>query len=156
MERRHFIALALLLFSIPLSKNSNVSSWEIIKTTLLQLFPQSDNFAGANNYEIIKFLKTASSSKYFQKDDLQILIDGAKKIYTLDNTFVFLDNEQKEKTLRIFEKTEFGQKWLSILMNYGFEGMFGDPIYGGNKNMLGWKVIGHNAGIPRPKGKYGI
>lgn len=156
MERRHFIALALLLFSIPLSKDTNLSSWKIIKSTLLHLFPQSNNFSGAINLEIIQFLKLATKSIYFKKNDLQILLDGAKKIYGLNSNFVFLDNEQKEKILRTFEKTEFGQNWLSMLMNYGFEGMFSDPIYGGNKNMLGWKAIGHNAGIPRPKSKYGI
>ena len=32
---------------------------------------------------------------------------------------------------------------------YGIEAIFGDPIYGGNFNQIGWKSVNH-AGIPRP------
>lgn len=156
MERRKFIALALLLFTIPLSKNSTLNSWDIIKSTLAHIFPKYNNFSGANELELTQFLKMATNCKYFKKDDLKLLMDGAKKISLLHSDFISLNSEQKEKILREFEQNELGSNWLSLVMNYGIEGMLADPIYGGNNKELGWKAISHNTGHPRPKVRYGI
>ncbi|MDD2699002.1 MAG: gluconate 2-dehydrogenase subunit 3 family protein [Arcobacteraceae bacterium] len=156
MGRRNFIALALLLLTIPLTKDTATNSWEIIKSILEHIFPKYKNFIGAKEFQLTQFLHVVSSDKYFKKEDLKVLVDGSKKIYILKNEFTSLDSNQKEKILREFEQQEFGQKWLSMVMNYGIEGMFSDPIYGGNKSELGWKSIGHNSGLPRPKVKYGV
>lgn len=43
-----------------------------------------------------------------------------------------------------------GSGFFSILRNDTIEGMFGDPMYGGNRGMAGWKLIGY----PGPRGFY--
>lgn len=36
-----------------------------------------------------------------------------------------------------------GQAFFSMLRNHTIEGMFSDPLYGGNLNMAGWRLIGY-------------
>lgn len=43
-----------------------------------------------------------------------------------------------------------GSAFFGILRNYTIEGMFSDPMYGGNRDMVGWKLIGY----PGPRGHY--
>ena len=33
--------------------------------------------------------------------------------------------------------------FFSLLLNNTREGFFADPIYGGNRDMVGWKMIGY-------------
>lgn len=155
MKRRDFIIFGLLLLTTPIHINSP-SSWEIIKSTIEHLFPKSSKFSGANELEVVNFLKIITNDKYFEKEDLDFLLTGAKEIYQKSNNFLTLLPNQKESILRDFENAEIGKKWLSMVMNYSIEGMLSDPIYGGNKNELGWIALNHKAGLPRPKSKYAI
>lgn len=156
MKRRTFLALAVLLATIPFVKDETTNRWDIINATLKHLFPKYNQFEGAENLGIINFFKSITNDYYFDLKELKMLNDGAEKLYRLYPHFISLPLSKKEEALRFFEQKENGQNWLSKLINYGCEAMFGDPIYGGNKNILGWKAIDHNPGIPRPKVKYAI
>lgn len=155
MKRRDFIALGLLLLATPLYKTSP-TSWDIINSVLNHIFPKSKNFSGANELKVSVFLETVTKDKYFDKSDLSFLVSGAKELLIKNKNFISLSHTQKEEVLRDFENSPNGQNWLSLVMNYGLEAMFSDPIYGSNKDALGWKSIKHKAGEPRPKGKYAI
>jgi gluconate 2-dehydrogenase gamma chain len=58
------------------------------------------------------------------------------------------DNE-KDKLLSGMEKGEVrleggsGRAFFELLLQNTEEGFFADPIYGGNRNMVGWKMIGY-------------
>jgi gluconate 2-dehydrogenase gamma chain len=62
--------------------------------------------------------------------------------------FVQLTVEEQEKLLTGMEKGEltlpnFSSKMLfSAIYNNTMEGYFADPIYGGNRDMAGWKLVG--------------
>lgn len=150
MNRRIFVILSFYILIKPLNaKKQTTSYWEVINSTLNHLFPKSKDL------NLINFFKLVTSDKYFDKDDLKLLIKGANILYKMDNNYLHLTKIEKEKLLRKFEKNSTAQRWLSILMYYGFEAMFGDPIYGGNYKQKGWSSIKHKAGFPRPKNKYG-
>lgn len=155
MNRRAFITLCTMLLTQNIYGEKNISPtpWDIIGTTLQHLFPKSNNFAGSKNLGIDQFIKIISEDIYFDKSDLEFLIFGAKKLFSRNQSFLSLNNYDREKALREFEK-EY-QNWLSLLIYYGLEGMLSDPIYGGNKAMLGYKALKHSPGLPRPKSKYG-
>ncbi len=155
MNRRAFITFCTAVLTQNIyAENKNIPShWDIINATLEHLFPQTKSFYGAKSIGMGNFISLIADDKYFDKSDLRFLTFGAKKLYERYNDYLFMDHTKKELTLREFEK-EY-QNWLSLLMYYGFEGMLSDPIYGGNKNLLGYKALEHNAGLPRPKSKYG-
>jgi gluconate 2-dehydrogenase gamma chain len=68
---------------------------------------------------------------------------------TYKQTFAQCTAEQKEAFLRDLSGGKIalagglpGRAFFSVLYQNVIEGMFSDPIYGGNKDKIGWKMIG--------------
>lgn len=67
-------------------------------------------------------------------------------IPTLGGDFAVLSPLQQDEKLRSIEKTTFFQ----LLRTHTIEGMFCDPMHGGNAGMIGWQLIG----FPGPRMSY--
>lgn len=149
MKRRTFLLFSLLA-TVTRSVASSYSNNEliIIKHTLEHLFPNNNKYNGAKKFGAFDFFLYITKHPTFDKDDFKFILQGAKKLQEIEKNFLLLNSEQKEKTLREFEKLTIGQNWLSTLLNYGLEAMLGDPIYKGNKNNLGWENVKHTPPIP--------
>jgi gluconate 2-dehydrogenase gamma chain len=72
----------------------------------------------------------------------EIYREGLKTIAGLHN----LTPEQQDQKLKQMEHTVF----FSLLRTHTVEGMFCDPMHGGNANMIGWQMIG----FPGPRMSY--
>lgn len=155
MRRRTFLIFSLLTFFTKLYASKNTNQLQIIKSVLEHLFPNTAQYSGTSSFKAYDFFLFVIKHPTFNKDDLEFIIEGASRLNQLNSQFIFLDKATKEKTLREFEKLNFGQNWLSTLLYYGFEAMLGDPIYKGNKNMLGWKNINHTIPIPTASQPFG-
>jgi len=63
-------------------------------------------------------------------------------------TFAQLPDQQKDKLLTALEKGELqlgntsGKAFFALLLQNAKEGFFADPVYGGNRDMAGWRMIG--------------
>lgn len=144
MKRRYFLILPL-FYSFVFAFKSN-DGWSVIGDVQKHLYPDSPHF------DAMLYLRLASRHRTF--NDKAFLFDGLKKLQKLGYK-VSLSSAQKEKLLREFSKSEFGENWISMLLNYTLEALFSDPIYGGNVKKFGWRSFGHNPGFPRPKNRYG-
>jgi len=85
----------------------------------------------------------------------QILQDGVKWLnQTSKNSYMKnykeLTLSQKETLLKQISLKQWGDTWLWHLINFTFEAMFSDPVYGANINKIGWKWVEHESGLPRP------
>ena len=60
--------------------------------------------------------------------------------------FVDLTAEQQDEKLRSIERTTFFQ----MLRSHTIEGLFSDPMHGGNAGLIGWQLIG----FPGPQMSY--
>jgi gluconate 2-dehydrogenase gamma chain len=80
-----------------------------------------------------------------------IFIHGIRKMDQVsqdkfDSKFIELDGEQQDEILTAFENGEVEMKGVASVTFFNFlikttlEGAFADPVYGGNKDMLGWKM----------------
>jgi gluconate 2-dehydrogenase gamma chain len=64
-------------------------------------------------------------------------------------SFAQLPDDEKDKLLAGLEKGEVqlegtsGQAFFDLLLVNTKEGFFADPVYGGNRNMVAWKMIGY-------------
>ncbi|MEK4556254.1 gluconate 2-dehydrogenase subunit 3 family protein [Jeotgalicoccus sp. FSL K6-3177] len=64
-----------------------------------------------------------------------------------DEEFVKLDGDTQDEVLKAFESGDVeipgmrAEAFFSLLRNTTIEGVYADPVYGGNKNMEGWKMI---------------
>jgi len=64
----------------------------------------------------------------------------------LGANFADLPADEQNKKLAAMEKTQF----FALLRTHTIEGMFCDPMHGGNANMIGWQLIGY----PGPRMSY--
>lgn len=151
MNRRVFLASPIFC-SVAFSKDED--EWAILESVQKHLFPKSKKYVGASQFEATRYLKFVSKDGSFDESDLRFIFRGIKEIksrgYKID-----LAHAQKEKILQEFAKERFGENWISTVLNYTLEALFSDPIYGGNKNEIGWKSFNHNPGFPRPKKRFG-
>ena len=60
--------------------------------------------------------------------------------------FVDLDPEKQDEVLRLFEEDKVEMKgvgsanFFHLLLQTTIEGAYADPVYGGNKDMMGWRM----------------
>lgn len=57
----------------------------------------------------------------------------------LGDDFAAAAPAEQDKRLRAIEKTQFFQ----ILRTHTLEGMFSDPLHGGNAGLIGWQLVGY-------------
>ncbi|NOU77224.1 twin-arginine translocation signal domain-containing protein [Paenibacillus sp. LMG 31458] len=76
---------------------------------------------------------------------LQSMEEACKTKYS--KSFVDLTPEEKDAILTSMEKGEImvingitGKTFFNLFCRLTMEGVYCDPLYGGNKNMLGWKM----------------
>lgn len=156
MRRRSFLLLSIITFitkSFAFGKNNN--PYKALNSTLEHLFPQTHRFNGASSLKSFDFFTFIFKHPTFDKEDLEFILDGANELFKREENFTSLSKEKKEIALREFEKTTFGQNWLSMILYYGLESILGDPIYKGNKNMNGWKNFNHTTPVPTAKKPFG-
>jgi len=63
--------------------------------------------------------------------------------------FVSLQPEQQDQILTLLEKQR--SAFFSLLLEHTMQGFYGDPRHGGNRDRVGWKLIGF-PGPSRPEG----
>lgn len=159
MKRRNFIALSattpILLNTYLNAKDVDKEIWITIQKVQNILFPKTSKMPSAKEFGSVDYLKQNINHESFDKDDLELILNGAK---VFAETFPEFKKASKENKLEIIKEandTDYGNSWIRVLVNYGVEAMLSDPIYGGNKFQSGWMALKHKAGTPRPKKKYG-
>jgi len=64
-----------------------------------------------------------------------------------DQAFADLDGEAQDEILKSFDSDDVeikgmrSRSFFTLLRNLTIEGVYSDPVYGGNKDMQGWKMI---------------
>ncbi|MHB8419549.1 MAG: gluconate 2-dehydrogenase subunit 3 family protein [Myxococcales bacterium] len=68
-------------------------------------------------------------------------------------SFLALDADAQDDTLASFaaEGGDEGYAFVHQLVLLTMEGAFADPVYGGNRDKAGWKLIGFDAPCPNPR-----
>lgn len=97
-------------------------------------------FPGANEARAHEFIRRDMESNPvlvgMYREGLKQLEAGAQQMYRL--TLLQLNENQLNQLLTRYEKTPF----FTFLRNHTLEGIFSDPIYGGNYEAYGWRLIG--------------
>lgn len=167
MNRRKFITLlASAAASYPLSalterRLNNPSEpelkdpWKTIAVVQEHLFPADKDSPGAQDIQALNFLQNIIKAPDVEESEREHITNGAgwlndlsAKIYK--QPFIELDESRREKILRKIEQSRAGSRWLSLLMSYLIEALLSDPVYGGNKDSVGWKWLEHQPGYPTP------
>ncbi len=133
--------------------------WLTIEVVYNHLFPpptdSKDDSPGAKQIKATEYLFLALQAPDIEKSQRQFVEKGVKWLNQFSVTeykkpFSGLSNSDREKALRKIEKSKAGRRWIATLMDFLFEALLADPVYGGNPDGIGWKWLDHSPGFPRP------
>ncbi len=117
-----------------------------------RLMPGAPGKPGANDANVINYIDLALAGAYADQQDmyrrgLAQLDAYCRKTY--DQPFVKLSDAQQDEVIGALEQgkaSEFefptAQAFFNTLRTHTMEGLFADPVYGGNKEFAGWKLVG--------------
>ena len=123
-----------------------------------RLMPGASGAPGATDAGVTNYIDLALSGpyqyqQYFYRCGLAQLDAHCKQAY--GKAFRSLAPEQQDETITALAQgkaAEFvwptGQAFFTTLRTHTMEGMFADPIYGGNRNFAGWRLVGFPGAQP--------
>jgi gluconate 2-dehydrogenase gamma chain len=121
-----------------------------------RLMPGAPGKPGARDAAVVNYIDLALSGAYAELQDFYrrglAQLDAHCRT-TYDETFVRLDANRQDAVITALEQgkaTGFtwptAQAFFETLRTHTIEGMFADPVYGGNKDFAGWRLVGFPGG----------
>jgi gluconate 2-dehydrogenase gamma chain len=123
-----------------------------------RIFPGAPGIPGARDADVLNYIDLALAGAYadlqeFYRHGLNQLDAHCRAAY--GRVFARLEPRQQEEVVAALEAgrvAEFtwptARGFFNMLRTHTIEGMFADPIYGGNKDFAGWKLIGFPGAQP--------
>jgi gluconate 2-dehydrogenase gamma chain len=117
-----------------------------------RLMPGAPGKPGALDAGVLRYIDLALSGAYsdlqeFYRHGLVQLDAYCRKTYSAP--FVRLESTRQDEVIMALEQGKAdGFAWptarafFDVLRRHTMEGMFADPIYGGNQNFAGWRLVG--------------
>lgn len=117
-----------------------------------RIMPSAPGKPGARDADVLNYIDLALSGAYAEMQDfyrrgLTQLEAHCRSAYK--EPFVRLSPDRQDEVIAALESdkaTGFtyptGREFFSILRTHTMEGMFADPLYGGNKDFAGWRLVG--------------
>ena len=116
-----------------------------------QIIPSEDGSPGAREAGVVYYIDRALAG--FMRDlqplyrrGLQVLRDLAADTFGVE--FSALEAAQQREIVETFDARagsdteDFAGQFYRILREHTVQGFFGDPAYGGNRDVVGWKLVG--------------
>jgi len=117
-----------------------------------RLMPGAPDKPGANDAGVLNYIDLALSGAYsdlqdFYRRGLAQLDAYCREVHNA--TFQRLSAAQQDEVIVALEEgkaTGFtwptAQEFFTTIRTHTMEGMFADPLYGGNKDFAGWRLVG--------------
>src|SRR5215510_8393741 len=123
-----------------------------------RLMPGAPGQPGARDAGVLNYIDLALAGAYadlqdFYRRGCAALEEHCRKTYS--KSFVGLTAAQQDEVVGALEQgkaTSFTwpsqQAFFNTLRTHTIEGMFADPVYGGNKDFAGWRLVGFPGAQP--------
>ncbi|HEY5618601.1 MAG TPA: gluconate 2-dehydrogenase subunit 3 family protein [Vicinamibacterales bacterium] len=123
-----------------------------VATLTERLMPGAPGKPGARDAGVLNYIDLALAGAYadlqdFYRRGLAQLDEHCRK--THNASFVQLRAAQQDDVIRALEQGQAAaftwptaQEFFNTIRTHTMEGMFADPIYGGNKDFAGWRLVG--------------
>ena len=121
-----------------------------------RLMPGAPDKPGAGDAGVLNYIDLALSGAYVELQDfyrrgLAQLDAYCRKTY--NEPFVRLDVSRQDEVIAALEQGQAAgftwptaQAFFDTVRTHTIEGMFADPVYGGNKDFAGWRLVGFPGG----------
>src|SRR6266571_3060026 len=130
----------------------NLSDAATVAAFAERLMPGAPGKTGAHDAGVLNYIDLALAGAYadlqdFYRRGLAQLDAYCRKTY--NEPFVRLSAARQDEVITALEEgkaTGFtwptAQEFFNTVRTHTMEGMFADPIYGGNKDFAGWRLVG--------------
>jgi gluconate 2-dehydrogenase gamma chain len=123
-----------------------------------RLMPGAPNMPGASDANVINYIDLALAGAYSDQQDFYRRGLSQLEAYcraTYKQSFARLDAAKQDEVITALEggkATGFtyptAQAFFATLRTHTMEGMFADPVYGGNRDFAGWRLVGFPGAQP--------
>ena len=136
----------------------NDADAETVAAFAERLMPGAPDKPGARDAGVLNYIDLALAGAYadlqdFYRRGLAQLDTYCRKTY--GEPFVRLDAARQDTVIKALEEGKAGefswptaQAFFNTVRTHTMERMFADPIYGGNKDFAGWRLVGFPGGQP--------
>jgi gluconate 2-dehydrogenase gamma chain len=115
-----------------------------LEAALERLIPSDDGEPGAREAQVIRYVRRALHGVHRGHVDAYrrglVELDGLA-LDRFGAVFTALDDERQDDVLRVAEREHAG--FFELARSHAIEGMFGDPRWGGNAQLVGWRLLGY-------------
>ena len=129
----------------------NEAQAETVAAIVERFWPGAPGLPGARDADVVHYIDLALAGAYMDQQDFYRRGLQALQAYVQDTygqLFHRLGPEQQDDVLRALERGEASgftqptaQAFFNRLWVHAIEGMFADPVYGGNRDFAGWRLI---------------
>jgi gluconate 2-dehydrogenase gamma chain len=124
-----------------------------------------DQYPGAREAGVVNYIDIALATVYSAQQEMYVQgikgVDQSAKAMFKKDRFIDLTSQQQVEMMKAMEQDKApGEVWKELpassflydcLLTHTFEGFYSDPSYGGNKNHVGWALVGF-PGPSQPRG----
>ena len=124
----------------------------VVEAAAARIIPGNENDPGAREAGVVDYIDRALAGVYADHQGVYRRGISAMDSYAgrkFRKSFIELTEVQQDQVLQDMEEgkaTEFTHpsalEFFNLLLQHTIEGMFSDPVYGGNRDAVGWKLIG--------------
>jgi gluconate 2-dehydrogenase gamma chain len=123
-----------------------------------RLMPGAPGKPGATDADVLNYIDLALAGAYADEQDFYrrgIIQLDAHCVAAYGKPFRHINTAQQDEAIAAIEQgktTAFtwptAQAFFNTVHRHTMEGMFADPIYGGNKDFAGWRLVGFPGAQP--------
>jgi gluconate 2-dehydrogenase gamma chain len=138
--------------------------WATVEALTAQVIP-TDQYPGAREAGVVNYIDIALATVYSAQQEMYVQgikgVDQSAKAMFKKDRFIDLTSQQQVEMMKAMEQDKApGEVWKELpassflydcLLTHTFEGFYSDPSYGGNKNHVGWALVGF-PGPSQPRG----
>lgn len=133
----------------------DAGQWRTLGAVQDHLFPSEPNAPGARDVDALGWLYFVLSDPDYDPADRAFIRSGLLLLETVARQeavapFPELAEPERERILRQLEQSGDGRRWLALILEYIFEALLTDPVYGANPGGIGWEWLDHRPGFARP------
>jgi gluconate 2-dehydrogenase gamma chain len=124
-----------------------------------RLMPGAPGKPGATDAGVLNYIDLALSGAYEDQQDFYrrgVAQLDAHSTKTYGKPFRSLTAAQQDETITALEQGKApafawptAQAFFNTVRTHTMEGMFADPVYGGNKDFAGWRLVGFPGAQPQ-------
>lgn len=130
----------------------NANEAQAVAAFAERIMPGAPGKPGATDADVLNYIDLALAGAY--ADQQEFYRSGLKQLdaychATYKKAFVVLTPVQQDEVITALQQNKAtGFDWpkadafFTRLRTHTMEGMFADPVYGGNKNYAGWRLVG--------------